>query len=104
MKSIRANIIIIIMIKTVSCLCVCVCVCVRARARVCTRDMRNAYKILVRKPEENKSVGGPSCRWEDNIKMNLRKMWLEDVVWICLALDRILWLDFVNTLTKLKVQ
>jgi hypothetical protein len=30
-------------------------------------EVRNAYKILVEKPEGKKSLGRPSHRWEDNI-------------------------------------
>jgi hypothetical protein len=35
--------------------------------------MRNAYKILVGKPEGKRPLGRPRCRWEDYIKMDLRK-------------------------------
>jgi hypothetical protein len=31
--------------------------------------MRNAYKILVEKPEGKTSLGRPMRRWEDNIKI-----------------------------------
>jgi hypothetical protein len=34
---------------------------------------RSANKILVGKPEENRSLEGPSCRWEDNIGMDIRE-------------------------------
>jgi hypothetical protein len=37
-------------------------------------ELRNAYNILVEKPEEKRSLGRPRCRWEDNIKMDLRKI------------------------------
>jgi hypothetical protein len=30
-------------------------------------EMRNAYKILVIKPERKRPLGGSRCRWEDNI-------------------------------------
>jgi hypothetical protein len=36
--------------------------------------IQNAYNILVRKPEGKKPLGRPSHRWEDNIKLDLRKM------------------------------
>jgi hypothetical protein len=36
------------------------------------REKRNANSILVRKPEGKRPVGRPRCRWEDNIKMDLR--------------------------------
>jgi len=36
-------------------------------------QMRNAYKILVQKPEQMRPFGRPSYRWEVNIKMYLKK-------------------------------
>jgi hypothetical protein len=33
--------------------------------------MRNAYKILVWKSERKKLLGKPTCKWEDNINMDL---------------------------------
>jgi hypothetical protein len=36
-------------------------------------EMRNIYKILVRKPEEKKPLERARCRWKDNIKMDLRE-------------------------------
>jgi hypothetical protein len=35
---------------------------------------RNAYRILVRKPEEKRPLGIPRRRWEDNIRMDLREI------------------------------
>jgi hypothetical protein len=34
---------------------------------------RNAYSILVGKPEGKKQLGRPRCRCMDNIKMDLRE-------------------------------
>jgi hypothetical protein len=34
------------------------------------REKRNAYRILVGKPEGKTPLGRPRCRWEDNIKMD----------------------------------
>jgi hypothetical protein len=36
--------------------------------------MRNAYKLLVGKPEGKRPFGRPRRIWEDNIKMDLRKI------------------------------
>jgi hypothetical protein len=36
--------------------------------------MRNAYKILVGKPERKRPLGKPRCRLEDNIRMDLREI------------------------------
>jgi hypothetical protein len=35
---------------------------------------RNAYRILVGKPEGRRLLGRPRHRWEDNIKMDLREI------------------------------
>jgi hypothetical protein len=45
----------------------------------------NAYKILVGKPEGKRPVGTPRCRWEDNIKMDLREIGFGSVDWIHLV-------------------
>jgi hypothetical protein len=37
-------------------------------------EKRNAYKILVGKPEGKKLLGRPRDRWVDNIKMDLREI------------------------------
>jgi hypothetical protein len=39
-------------------------------------EMRNAYRILVGKPEGKRPLGRTRLRWVDNIKMDLR-----EVVW-----------------------
>jgi len=49
---------------------------------------RNAYKILVGKPEGRRPLRKPRCRWEDNIRMDLRVIGWKDVNWIHLAQDR----------------
>jgi hypothetical protein len=35
-------------------------------------EKMNACRILVGKPEEKRPLGRPRCRWEGNIKMELR--------------------------------
>ena len=35
---------------------------------------RNGYRILVGKPEVKRLLVRPICRWEDNIKMDLREL------------------------------
>jgi hypothetical protein len=37
-------------------------------------EMRSAYKILVRKPEGKRPLGGSRHTWEDNIRIDLRKI------------------------------
>jgi hypothetical protein len=48
---------------------------------------RNAYRILVGKPEE-KRIGRQRHKWVDNIKMGLRYTELGGMDWIDLAQDR----------------
>jgi hypothetical protein len=62
-------------------------------------EVRNAYKILVRKSEEKRPFGRPMCRWEDNFRMDLRD-WTVD--WIHLILVRThYWWALVNTVMNL---
>jgi len=37
-------------------------------------ERRVIYGVLVGKPEGKKPLGGPKCRWEDNIKIELQKV------------------------------
>jgi hypothetical protein len=48
-------------------------------------EMRNGYRILVKKPEGKRPLGRPICRWVDNIKMDLREIGCGGVDWIDLA-------------------
>jgi hypothetical protein len=50
--------------------------------------MKDVYKILVRKPEGKRPLRKPRRRWEDNIKMSHREIYLEGVDWIHLVQDR----------------
>jgi hypothetical protein len=43
-------------------------------------EKRNAYRILVGKPE-GRSLGRPRRKWVDNIKMDLREIGWDGVVW-----------------------
>jgi hypothetical protein len=48
-------------------------------------EKRNAYMILVGKPEGRRSLGKPRCWWVDNIKINLREIGWGGMDWIGLA-------------------
>jgi hypothetical protein len=65
--------------------------------------MRNVYKILIRKPEGKRSVGGLSHRWKENIRMDLLKIEWEFVDWIHLAQDSDQWQTLVNMVMNLWV-
>jgi hypothetical protein len=66
-------------------------------------EVRGAYNILVGKPEWRRPLARPRRRWEDNIKMDLGEIGLEDVNWIHLAQDRDRWRNLVNTVISLRV-
>jgi hypothetical protein len=48
---------------------------------------RNAYRLLIEKPEGKTLLGRPRRRWEDNIRMDLGEVGWGDVDWIDLAVD-----------------
>jgi hypothetical protein len=56
----------------------------------------STYTILIGNPEGKRLIGRPKHRWDDNIKINLRKIRLEGVDLSNLAKDMEQWLDFVN--------
>jgi hypothetical protein len=64
-------------------------------------ELRNAYKIVVEKPEGTRSVGEPRLRWEDNIK--IKEIGCDSVDWIHLPQDRDRWMAVVNTVMNLLV-
>ena len=49
---------------------------------------RNAYRVLVGKPEGKRPLGRTRRRWEGNIKMDLREVGCDAEEWIDLAEDR----------------
>jgi hypothetical protein len=56
----------------------------RKRARwigivMCIEEIRNAYRILVRKPEGHGSLGRYSHKWEDETKLNGTEIGFKDV-------------------------
>jgi hypothetical protein len=51
-------------------------------------EKRNAYRLLVGKPEGKRPLGRPRRRWVDNIKIDLLEIGWGGVDWICLAQDR----------------
>ena len=57
----------------------------------CMEQSRNTYRVLVLKPDGKRPLGRPRCRWEDNIKMDLREVDCGPGDWIALAEDRDQW-------------
>jgi hypothetical protein len=66
-------------------------------------EKRNAYRLLVRKPEGKRPLGRPRRRWVDNIRMDLGEVGWGDVDWISLAKDRNRWRALVNSVLNLRV-
>jgi hypothetical protein len=66
-------------------------------------EKRNAYRLLVGKPEGNRSLGRPRRRWVDNIRMDIWEVGWGDVDWIGLAQDRNRWRALVNSVLNLSV-
>jgi hypothetical protein len=54
-------------------------------------EKRNAYRILVGKPEGKRALGRLRRRWEDNIRMDLREIGWDGMDRIDLAQDRDQW-------------
>jgi hypothetical protein len=66
-------------------------------------EERDAYRILVVRPEGRRPLGRPRRRWEVNSKIDLREVGWEDMNWIELAQDRDRWRDVVNAVKNLRI-
>jgi hypothetical protein len=64
---------------------------------------RNAYRLLVGKPNGNRPLGRPRHRWMDNIRMDLVEVGWGDRDWIGLAQVRNRWRALVNSVLNLRV-
>jgi hypothetical protein len=65
--------------------------------------IRNAYKILVGKPEGKISLARPVRRWRGSNRTDIKDIGRDDVDWIHLAQVRNRWRAFVNTVINLRV-
>jgi hypothetical protein len=66
-------------------------------------EKRNAYRLLVGKPDGKRPLGRPRRRWVDNIRMDLGEVEWGDVDWIGLAQDRNRWRALVNSVLYFRV-
>jgi hypothetical protein len=66
-------------------------------------EKRNAYRILMGKPEGKTPLGRPRRRWEDNIRINLIEIGWGGMDWIYLTQDRDQWRALVSTVMNLRV-
>jgi hypothetical protein len=67
------------------------------------REKKNAYRMLVRKPEGKRPLGKPRRWWMGNIKINLREIGWGGMDWIDLAQGRDRRRALVNTVMNLRV-
>jgi hypothetical protein len=75
------------------------------RAYSTNEGKRNAYILLVEKPEGKRPRGRQRQRRVDNIRMDLGEPEWGDVVdWIDLAQDRVRWRAVANSVLNLRAQ
>ncbi|KAJ4451270.1 hypothetical protein ANN_02731 [Periplaneta americana] len=63
---------------------------------------KNAYRMLVGRPDGRRPLRRPRRRSEDNIKMNLKEVGYDDRDWINLAQDRDQWRAYVRAAMNLR--
>jgi hypothetical protein len=66
-------------------------------------EKRNAYRLLVGKPEGRRPLGRPKPRWLNNIRMDFVEVGWGDVDLIGLAQDRGRWRALVDSVLNLRV-
>jgi hypothetical protein len=71
--------------------------------RVCSTNERDAYMILVGKPEGKRLLGRRKRKWVDNIKMDFREIGWGGMDWIDLAQNISLWTALVGMAMSLRV-
>ena len=64
---------------------------------------RSAFKILTGKPIGKILLGRPWRRWEDNIRMDIREIYINTRNWIGLAQGKDYWRAIVNAALNLQV-
>jgi hypothetical protein len=65
---------------------------------------RVVYRVLVGRPEGKRPLGRPRRRWEDNIKMDLMEIGIDEANLMQLAQNRVQWWACVNTVMDLRVR
>jgi hypothetical protein len=66
-------------------------------------EKRDAYRLLVGKPEGKRPLGRPRCSEVDSIKMGLGERGWGDMDWIELAQGRVQRRSLVNAVMNLRV-
>jgi hypothetical protein len=66
-------------------------------------ENRNAYRILMGKPEGKRPLRRSRRRWVYNVKMNIREIGWGGMDWIYLAKDRNQWSVLAKTIMNFQV-
>ena len=64
---------------------------------------RRVFKTLTGKPGGKRLLRRPKCRWEDNIRMELKEIGISTRNWVDLAQGRDYWGAPVNAALKSRV-
>jgi hypothetical protein len=65
-------------------------------------ERKGTYKVLVGKPERRRPLGRLMRKWQNTIKINLRKVRWGDMDWTDLAQNRNGWQAFVNAVINIR--
>jgi len=66
-------------------------------------ERKVVYRVLMGKPEGNRSFGRHSHRWEDNNRMGLQEVGCGGMDWIEVTQDRGRWRALLNAVLNLRV-
>jgi hypothetical protein len=66
-------------------------------------EKRNAYGILMGKPEGKRPLVRPRRKWANNIKMDLREIGWDGMDYIDVTQERDQWRALVNTVLNFRV-
>lgn len=70
---------------------------------VCMGAERRMYKVFVGKPKGNRPLGRPRFRWEDEIRLDVKKTGCGGVQLIHQIQDRVQWQDVMSGVRNLWV-
>ena len=63
---------------------------------------RSVFKVVAPTPTEERHLGRPRLRWEDNIRMDLGEIGISAGNWVDLPQDRNYWKALVNAALNLR--
>ena len=63
----------------------------------------NAYRLWAEEPEGRRPLGTPRCRWNDDIKMDLKEEACDGVEWIDMTQGKDKWWTVVKAVMNLWV-